>query len=324
MTPAAKTQLVQTLAREVGFDLAGAAAASPIRRAAYYRQWLAAGYGGTMTYLKHNVQFRSEPGHVLPGARSLICVALNYKRADGYLRPSARPAMPTSSNAEPTGVIAQYARGQDYHVVLRRMLRTLVARLRDSLSEPFEARIFVDTGPLLEKELAVAAGLGWFGKNTCVLNARLGSYLLLGEIASTLELEAASPQTDGCARCTRCLDSCPTGAFIGPRRLDAARCISYVTIESREPIDTRVQAAVGDRVFGCDVCQQVCPYNARAPLATHPAVAASLLPERVKLLPLLELSSPEHRRMLHRTAGLRATPGMWRRNAAVALANAPG
>jgi epoxyqueuosine reductase len=319
MTPVAKTQLVQTLAREVGFDLAGVAPADPVGRAGYYRQWLAAGYGGTMTYLRRNVQFRAEPVRLLPGARSIICVGVNYKRVDGYLGPAGqkRPA----PGEEPTGIIAQYARGRDYHVVLHRMLNELVQCLRAQLPEAFEARVFVDTGPILEKELAVGAGLGWFGKNTCLVNGRLGSYVLLGVALTTLELVAGAPVADGCGSCKRCLEACPSSAFIGPRRLDASRCISYLTIEHRGPIAADLRSRIGDRLFGCDACQQVCPYNAHAPLGTHPEIVVDVLAKRLKLLPLLELRTVEHRRITGASAARRAGIEMWRRNAAITLAN---
>jgi epoxyqueuosine reductase len=323
MTPDAKTQLVLALAREVGFDLAGVAPAGPVRRAAYYRQWLAAGYGGTMTYLERNVQSRAEPARLLPGTRSIICVAVNYKRADGYLGPPIAVAPPTLAE-QPTGIIAQYARGYDYHLVLRRMMLRLVNRLRERLPEPFEARVFVDTAPILEKELAVAAGIGWMGKNTCLLNAGLGSYLLLGEIVSTLELTPDEPRDGQCGSCTRCLDACPADAFIGPYRLDASRCAAYLTIEHRGPIAPHLQPALQNRVFGCDACQQVCPYNARAPLGTHPEIAAELMPQRVNLLPLLSLRAEEHRRITRGSATRRASAPMWQRNAAIVLANLQG
>jgi epoxyqueuosine reductase len=320
MTPAAKTQLVQTMARDAGFDLAGVASPGPVRRIAYYRQWLAAGYAGTMTYLARNVQVRAWPARLLPGARSVICAAVNYRRADGYLG-RARAAATPVSDAEPTGIIAQYARGHDYHRVLRRMLLALVARLREHVREAFEARVFVDTAPILEKELAVAAGLGWIGKNACLINARLGSYLLLGEIVSTLDLACSSTLAERCGSCRRCLEACPSRAFIGPFRMNASRCISYLTVEHRGPIAAELHSALGERLIGCDLCQQVCPYNARAPLATLPDITKDTLQPRIKLLPLLTLGEVEYRRMTRSSAARRTTCEMWRRNAAIVQAN---
>ena len=319
MTPVAKSQVVQALARQVGFDLAGVAPATQSCRAEYYRDWLAAGHGGTMEYLQRNVPVRLDPAQLLPGARSVICVALNHRRSDGYRRP--RTPATTAPTQPPTGVIAQYARGRDYHVVLRRMLGELVGRLRDQLAESFETRICVDTAPVLERELAVAAGLGWFGRNTCVLNPELGSYLFLGEVITTLELAPGTPLAERCGACRRCLEACPTGAFIGPFQLSAEKCISYLTVEYRGEIPAELSAGIGDRVFGCDLCQQVCPYNARTPPASHPEIAVDILPERVNLLDIIKLRSGSYRRLTRGTAAARARREMWRRNAAIALAN---
>lgn len=323
MTPTAKTQLVKTIAREVGFDLVGVTRPQPLPRAGYYRHWLAAGYGGTMRYLARNVHIRLEPGLLLPGARSIVCVALNYRRSDGYLRPSRveRQDRSVTEATRPTGCVAQYARGRDYHVVMHDLLEGMVTRLRGRLSEPFDARIFVDTGPLLERELAAAAGLGWFGKNTCLINPELGSYLLLAQAITTLELAADGPSAERCGECTRCMAACPTGALRGPRELDASRCLAYLTIEQRGSVAEEFHAAFGDRVFGCDVCQQVCPYNAHAPLATNRDIAADVVPARLDLLDLLVLRSGEYRRLVAGSAARRARRGEWRRNAAIALGN---
>jgi epoxyqueuosine reductase len=202
------------------------------------------------------------------------------------------------------------------------MLQELVERLRQELDEPFEARVCVDTAPLLERELARAAGLGWIGKNTCLLHERLGSYLLLGEVLTTLELEPDNPVPDRCGNCTRCLDACPTKAFPAPFQLDASRCISYFTIEHRGEVPAEFHAGIGDWVFGCDICQQVCPFNAKAPAATHPEITEDRIPARLNLLDLLNLGSADYRRLTKDTAARRATRQVWRRNAAIALGNA--
>ncbi len=336
MTPLAKAQLVKALGRDVGFDLVGVTHARPIGRTGYYRQWLAKGYGGTMGYLRRHVPYREDPARLLSGARAVICAAINYKRTDGYARPGAAGNLPVAgqvaggggeaggsgSGNGPTGLVAGYARGRDYHVVLRAMLHELVARLRTQIGEQFDARVFVDTGPLLERELAVAAGLGWFGRNTCLLNAELGSYLFLGEVITTLDMAADQPVAERCGSCRRCIDACPTGALVAPREMDARRCISYLTIEHRGPIADELQPLMADRLFGCDICQQVCPYNAKAPLAAHPAITADVLAERVDLIPVLSLRSGGYRRLTAGSAATRARRNMWRRNAAVALGNA--
>ena len=323
MTPHAKAQTVKALARDVGFDLVGITHANPIDRAAYYRGWLAAGYAGTMGYLHRNVRLRLDPAGLLPGARSIVCAALAYKRSDGYEprneQSGVSGAIPVDSC--PTGRVAQYARGHDYHVVLHHMLDQLIRTARDQLHEPFEARVFVDTGPVLERELAAAAGLGWIGRNTCLLNGRLGSYLLLGEAVTTLDLHPDPPAVPRCGRCTRCVDTCPTRALVQPHMLDARRCIAYLTIEHRGEVSAELRGLSGDWVFGCDLCQQVCPYNARAPLGTHPEITADRLPGRIALHALLEASRGDYRRLVRGTATGRARIEMLRRNAGIVLAN---
>ena len=323
MTPVAKAQLVQSLAHQLGFDLVGVAPAAPLARAAYYRDWLAAGHAGTMRYLACNVQLRADPGQLLPGARTVICAAIGYRRADGYVRPAdvGTDCGSGPSGAEPAGVVAQYARGRDYHVVLRDLLAELVRRLRAELDESFAARVFVDTGPLLERELAASAGLGWIGRNTCLLNAQVGSYLVLGEIVTTLELATAEPVAERCGACTRCLDACPTGALIAAHQLDATRCLSYLTIEYRGEIAPEFHGALGTRVYGCDICQQVCPYNARAPEGTQADLNIDLLPAQIDLVTLIRLRRGEYHRLTRATAAQRARQHMWRRNAAIAAGN---
>jgi epoxyqueuosine reductase len=319
MTAAAKAQLVKDLGRQIGFDLVGITVPAPAAGAAYYRRWLAAGYAARMHYLAQNVRIREQPALLLPGARSVICVAVNYKRSDGYER---SPATPPRHPTGPMGRIAQYARGRDYHLVLREMLHTLVERLRLHLHEPFEARCFVDTGPVLERELAAAAGLGWIGRNTCLINAQLGSYVLLGEVITTLELAPDSPVPARCGTCTRCLDRCPTQALVAPHTLDASRCIAYLTIEHRAEIPANLHRSLGSWLFGCDECQQVCPYNARAPLGTCSGLTEDRVPAWLPVAPLVELSSSDYRRLTRDTALCRATRGMWQRTARLVLNNA--
>ena len=307
-----KDRLIKTLGHTVGFDRIGIAPVGPLERHSYYRDWLAAGYGGSLSYLARNVPLRENPSHLLPNARSVICVALNYKR----------PSATAPGDERPQGHVATYARGRDYHVVIREMLGELVDRLREQFAEPFEARICVDTAPVLERELARAAGLGWIGKNTCLLDRQLGSYLFLGEVITTLDLGPDEPVPDRCGRCTRCLEACPTGALRAPYQLDASRCISYLTIEHRGEIAAEFHTGIGDRVFGCDICQEVCPYNRRSPLATHPAITGDHTPALVDLLDLLKLRSAEYRRLTKGSAARRARRSMWHRNAAIALGNA--
>lgn len=320
MTPHAKTQAVKALGRARGFDLIGIAPAGPVQQAQHYRDWLASGYGAEMRYLHQHVAARADTTRLLPGARSVICVALAYKRPDGYLPPKAA-ATPPARTEDPVGVIAQYARGRDYHDVLRERLQELIAQLRAHLAEHFEAAIFVDTGPVLERALAVAAGLGWIGKNTCLLNSRLGSYLLLGEALTTLDLIPDQPVAARCGTCTRCIDTCPTRALVAPHRLDSRRCLAYLTIEHRGALPADLQTALADHMFGCDLCQQVCPYNARAPVGTDPDLMADVMPAALPIRPLLHLGSGDYRRLTAGSATRRATVTMWRRTAAAVWGN---
>jgi epoxyqueuosine reductase len=359
MTPSAKADLVKRIARAAGLDRAGIAPARPLPRAAYYMSWLAAGHAGSMAWLHRNVSLRLDPRELLEGARSIVCAALSYHRpADSFktacqnpsrqargldpvpdapgsvtgseaaASPAAAPpaAAPTASPgvwdaSGSSGRIAQYARGADYHVALREMLTGVVRELRNRLDEPFEARIFVDTGPLLERELAAQAGLGWIGKNTLLLNEKLGSYLFLGEIVTTLELEPDAPLPDHCGSCTRCLEACPTRAFPAPYQMDASRCISYLTIEHRGVIPESLHAGIGEWLYGCDICQEVCPFNAKAPPARHPEILADRLPGRIALERVLEISQEDYRQLTRGTAAARARRDMWQRNAAIVLGN---
>jgi epoxyqueuosine reductase len=258
---------IKTFARRtLGFDLVGITTAAPLPGASHLARWVAAGTHGDMAYMAETVALRGEPTALLPGARSVVCVAMSYHGApDG-----ADPTDP----AEPA-VVARYARRKDYHKVIKTRL-TRLGRFLSSLAPESRWRTAVDTAPLLEKELAQRAGLGWIGKNTCLINRRLGSELLLGELLTTLELQPDAPETDHCGTCTACLKSCPTRAFVGPYRLDARRCISYATIEHRGALPRELLPSLGGRVFGCDTCQEVCPWNRRAapacavPLAERP------------------------------------------------------
>lgn len=311
MTPAEKAAWIKSRAEQLGFDRAGITPADRLAQAGNYRAWLAAGYAGSMGYLHRNVSVREDPRELLPGARSILCVAANYRR----------PAEEDGGEAEPGGRVAQYARGRDYHLVLRDRLNELVADARVELGEPFEARVCVDTAPLLERPLAAMAGLGWIGKHTLLLDSKLGSFLFLAEVVTTLDLPPDAPATDHCGTCTRCLDACPTKAFPAPYVLDATRCIAYLTIEHRGEIEPALARSMSDWVFGCDVCQDVCPFNRRAPESPWPEFRERRVPARLPLAQLVEMASGENRRMTAGSAAARASAAMWRRNARIALAN---
>ncbi len=340
MSPPLLALHIKAHASQLGFDHCGITGVEPPARASHYKAWLDAGHAGDMRYLARGVHLREHPAELLPGARSIICLAVNYRRPaqsdlparEGAAPPSA--GRPANSPDEPgpsrdrgetappaTGRIAQYARGFDYHRVLREMMKRLILKLQEEQTAPFGYRMCVDTSPVLERELAARAGLGWIGKNTLLLNASLGSYLFLGEIITTLDAAFDAPATDHCGTCTRCLEACPTQAFLGPNQLDARRCISYLTIEHRGEIAPELQPAIGDWLYGCDVCQEVCPHNQRAPAGAQPKLMANRLPERLALTPLVTLTTGGHRRLTLDTAAARARPAMWRRNAAIVLQN---
>jgi epoxyqueuosine reductase len=332
----ARTQWVCGQARELGCDLCGVAPAEAFEDLANFSAWLERGYAGEMEYLQDTR--RADPRAVLEGARSLIVVALNYNSAQPYSTEQA--AVPRGDS--PRGWISRYAWGDDYHEVLREKLNALVARMRNEWPEAFQARTYVDTGPVVERLAAKHAGLGWLAKNTCLINEELGSWLFLGVIITTLELTASlapgePPAADLCGNCRLCLDACPTQAFAAPYVLDARKCISYLTIELRGPVPEQLRPQLGSAVIGCDICQDVCPWNRKAPVTQ----LAAFQPRRVEaksengkqktengatlFAPELEwlaaLSPEEFSRIFRGSAIKRAK---WRglvRNACVALGN---
>jgi len=298
---------VRTLAQSCGFELAGVAPVGPSPDFERYREWIAHGFAGEMGYLTdHRAAVRADPREILPSARFVIVVAKLYN---------------TPVGEEDEARISRYARGDDYHDILRRDLEKLAI----ALSPHHEYRICVDTVPLLERSWARAAGLGWIGRNTCLINQDVGSWLFLGELLTSHEIEpdlAAAPPPDRCGTCTRCIDACPTQALT-PYELDATRCISYFTIELRGPIPNEFHAAIGNHVFGCDICQQVCPWNSRAPVTADPAFQP-----RFETAPSLErmaaLTEQEFREMFRGTPVMRARYAGFQRNVAIAVANRTG
>src|SRR5438876_541657 len=275
----ADTLWIVDQAKILGFDLCGVVRAEKVPELEQMREWLALGYAGEMKYLADSR--RSDPQKAMAGVQSAIVCLLNYN-TDRPL--STDPALPVDYS-KPSGWISRYAWGDDYHNVLRERLDVLRESLCEHFTGPFEARAYVDTGPVQERVLAKYAGLGWLGKNTLLLNQMLGSFFFLGVILSTLDLEPTLgenelPPPDLCGSCRRCLDACPTQAFVEPYVMDARKCISYLTIELRGPIPKEYREAIGNHVFGCDICQDVCPWNRRAPVATilqfQPKVFSSL------------------------------------------------
>src|SRR6266849_480762 len=277
MRPKSDTVWLEVHASELGFDLCGIASAATFPELARAEEWLARGYAGEMKYLAD--PRRCDAERALPGIRSAIICALNYNTP----LPKSTDALHLQRDEEPRGWISRYAWGTDYHEVLRKKLKELTVALRQRFTEPFEARIYADTGPLQERVFAKYAGLGWLGKNTLLLNPRLGSWFFLGAILTTLDLaptleDSVLPPPDLCGSCRKCIDACPTGAFVEPYVMDARRCISYLTIELRGPIPDEFRAPMGMHVFGCDICQDVCPWNRRAPETSHQAFLPRALP----------------------------------------------
>ncbi|HEX2163906.1 MAG TPA: tRNA epoxyqueuosine(34) reductase QueG, partial [Thermoanaerobaculia bacterium] len=324
MTRAETSATLGRWALEAGFDRAGVASLEPIERGGVFLRWLAEGGHAGMGYLAERVAERLEPAHLLAGARSVLCVALVYHPLAGD---DGEPAPAPEGDLWPR--VARYARGRDYHNLMGKRLRRLARRVCESFPGA-DARPYVDTGPVLERELAARAGLGVAGKNTCLLSREDGSWFLLGEVFTTLDLAPDQPLADLCGRCTRCLDACPTGALTEPYRLDAGRCISYWTIEHRGAIPAEARAGLGDWVFGCDVCQEVCPWNlrfegradrgGRRP-AEHPDLR---LPEergRLDLAGLLGIGEAEYEEVFRGSAMKRARRSGLRRNAAIAMGN---
>ncbi len=269
MRPVSDTLWITERATARGFDLCGVAPAVKFPELAQAEAWLAKGYAGEMKYLAD--PRRSDPQSVLPGIRSVIVCALRYDTP--YLKSIDAPD--ESDSGEPRGWVSRYAWGDDYHDVLRTKLNGLVSELPARFDQTFEARAYADTGPLQERIFAKQAGLGWLGKNTLLLNQALGSWFFLGAVLTTLDLTpslapAESPPPDLCGSCTRCIDACPTDALVEPYVLDARRCISYLTIELRGSVPEDLREPIGRHVFGCDICQDVCPWNRRAPVTGAP------------------------------------------------------
>ena len=262
------TVWVEARAKELGFDLCGVVSAGKFPELGHTEEWLARGFAGEMKYLS-DPRRRSAEG-AFPGVRSAIVCALNYNT--DLSKSTEVTHLP--NDGQPRGWISRYAWGDDYHEVLQEKLNELAAALRERFVEPFQARLYADTGPLQERIFAKYAGLGWLGKNTLLLNQRLGSWIFLGAILTTLDLaptleDGVLPPPDLCGTCRRCIDACPTQAFVEPYVMDARRCISYLTIELRGALPDELREPIGNHVFGCDICQDVCPWNRRAPATPH-------------------------------------------------------
>lgn len=302
--PSELKALVLRLAMEHGFAAAGVAPAEESPRAERFMEFLRRGHHADMTYLARDPQARCDPRSLLEGAAAVICLAASYAPA-----------------CECSGGVARYARGRDYHRVLRNRCRKIVAELA-RVEPALTARVCVDTAPLLERDLAASAGLGWIGRNGCLIDERLGSYLLLAEILVNVPLPADSPAPPRCGTCRACVDACPTGAIDPDGLVDSSRCVSYLTIECRGSMPEELRAGCGERLFGCDVCQEVCPWN--RPQRLPPGDAELLGPTQVAaatVAAVLAWSQDDWDRATRGSAARRARWDMFLRNAAVAAGN---
>ena len=299
-------EAVRRAVLEAGFDGVGFARAGRARGADRLREWVERGHAGSMDWIARSLARREDPRLVLEGARTVIVAALHH-------------APPAPAAGDLVGRIAAYARGRDYHDVLERRLRAACEALRRI--EPARHRYYVDTGPVLERDWAREAGIGWIGKNACVIDAARGSWFFLGVILTTLELEPDLPATDACGSCTLCLEACPTGALVAPGELDARRCISYLTIEHDGPIRQDLEEQMGNLVFGCDICQEVCPYNRPGVPEGDPDLAPRPENTAPSLEDLLSLHPESFRARFPGSAVRRAKHRGLLRNVLVALGN---
>jgi len=304
---------IKARARELGFDLCGIAPASDLPELKFLRDWLDRGYGGTMTYLHRSARKRADVRHVVPAAQSVIVTGTLYNTDRPYS---------TEIADRGRAHIARYAWGDDYHDVIGTRMDSLLAWMRDQSPEPFDARAYVDTGPVQERVYAQHAGLGWIGKNSCVINSEIGSWIFLAAIICSLPLDVDAPSLDQCGNCALCIEACPTQAIIAPGVLDSTRCISYLTIELKGDIPAERHGGVGSHVYGCDICQEVCPWNASAPRSADPAWQPRAAWDRVDLMTLARRTDDELTAALKGSAMDRTRVRGLRRNVAVALKNA--
>jgi epoxyqueuosine reductase len=284
---------VKEKARSLGFELVGVAPLGPFPEALFYPKWLESGYAGEMRYLERQKPARMDPQTILPGARSVVVCAMNYNTSRPLTRYDRLRAW-----------VSRYAWGEDYHEVLRAKLEELARWIEENSGR--RTKTYVDTGPLLERVYAKYAGVGWFGKNTCIIHEKAGSWLFLGCVLTDVDLPYDTPVADRCGTCTRCLDACPTGAIVEPYVLDSRKCISYTTIELRGDIPEADRPGVGHHLFGCDICQDVCPWNRKAPHSENPAFqpkAGLFWPDIDRLL---DIGEDEWRTMIRHTAMKRA------------------
>ena len=303
---------VKEEAQRLGFELVGI---SPVKLPPHeesFAEWLRQGFSGQLEYMKRTKEIRRNPQRLVPWAVSIVSVGMNYYTP--FSRPAASP--------EPKGWISRYAWGDDYHHLIKDKLESLLDSIRRICNSPVEGKAFVDSGPVLEREFAGIAGIGWIGKNTHLISPQNGSWFFLGELFLSIALAYDRPIRDRCGKCDLCLKACPTGAFVGPYVLDARRCISYLTIELKGFVPLQLRPLIGNHIFGCDICQEICPYNVKARPTMERAYAPREGLHAPDLIPLLSLDEEEFRRRFRGSPILRAKRKGLLRNVAVALGNA--
>ena len=302
---------IKHAAQQLGFDLVGISPVQLPPHGESFARWLRDGFAGELGYMSRTAALRCDPHELVPWAQSIISVGMNY------FTPFARPASAAGSG----GWISRYAWGDDYHDLIKVRLEQLLETIRTLCGEPVEGRAFVDSGPVLERDFAGVAGLGWIGKNTHLISPKRGSWFFLGELFVGLSLAYDRPMRDRCGQCDLCLKACPTNAFVGPYVLDARRCISYLTIELKGAMPRHLRPLVGNHIFGCDICQEVCPYNVKAQATAEAAFGPRPGLFAPQLIPLLSLTDAEFRQRFHGSPILRAKRRGLLRNVAVALGN---
>jgi epoxyqueuosine reductase len=310
--PALTAATLKARAQALGFEACGIARADRFPRLTALSSWIDRGYAGQMRYLVESLDDRLDPRRFLPTAQAVVSLGSVYNT------PAAERARPAG-----TARIARYARGEDYHDVLRRRVRALVTWMAETAGPGLEALSCVDDGPVQERVFAEQAGLGWIGKNTCLISPTLGSWMFLAEILTNAPLEPDRPAVDQCGSCTRCLEACPTGALVAPYTLDATRCLAYLTIELRAPVDEALRPAITEEIFGCDICQEVCPWNRRAATSAEAAWQPRPGSEAAPVLDWCRRSDEAWRRLLRGSALRRAGLRRIRRSLAYAAASLP-
>ena len=318
MTTESLSQLpdrIKAWARELGFEQTGIADCDLAEAEDHLSAWLEGGYHGDMDFMAAHGTRRTRPAELVAGTRRVISVRMNYMPDD------VKPAQAVLDDTK-IGYVARYAVGRDYHKVLRNRLEKLARRIREAVGD-FGYRVFTDSAPVMEVELAMKAGLGWRGKHTLLLNREAGSWFFLGEIYTDLDLPVDQPEQEHCGSCVRCIDICPTGAIVSPYKLDARRCISYLTIEHKGSIPVELRSLMGNRIFGCDDCQLVCPWNRFAQKTTLPDFDARHQLDGTQLVALFAWDKQTFERNTQGSAIRRIGHERWLRNIACALGNAP-